>query len=35
MVTGAIFNIILQGIGAKLLMKGVEFELERWEDNVL
>ena len=34
-ITGAIYGIILHAIGAKLLMKRVEFELERWEDNVL
>jgi len=34
-IAGAIFGIILHAIGAKLLMKRVEFELERWEDNVL
>ena len=34
-IAGALFGIILHAIGAKLLMKRVEFELERWEDNVL
>jgi len=34
-IAGAIFGIILHAIGAKLLMKRVEFEMERWEDNVL
>jgi len=34
-ITGSIVGIILHIIGSKLLMKRVEFELERWEDNVL
>jgi len=32
---GSILGIALHIIGSKLLMKRVEFELERWEDNVL
>ena len=32
---GAIAGIIIHIIGSRLLMKRVEFELERWEDNVL
>ena len=34
-IAGSIVGIILHIIGSKLLMKRVEFELERWEDNVL
>jgi hypothetical protein len=34
-ITGAIAGIIIHIIGSKRLMKRVEFELERWEDNVL
>ena len=34
-IAGSIAGIILHIIGSKLLMKRVEFELERWEDNVL
>jgi len=32
---GSVVGIVLHIIGSKLLMKRVEFELERWEDNVL
>ena len=32
---GSVVGIIVHVIGSKLLMKRVEFELERWEDNVL
>ena len=32
---GSMVGIILHIIGSKWLMKRVEFELERWEDNVL
>jgi VanZ family protein len=32
---GSFLGIIIHIIGSKLLMKRVEFELERWEDNVL
>lgn len=32
---GSFGGIVLHIIGSKLLMKRVEFELERWEDNVL
>ena len=32
---GSVIGIIVHNIGSKLLMKRVEFELERWEDNVL
>jgi hypothetical protein len=32
---GAVAGIVLHIIGSKCLMKRVEFELERWEDNVL
>ena len=32
---GSVLGIIIHIIGSKLLMKRVEFELERWEDNVL
>ena len=32
---GSLLGIVLHIIGSKLLMKRVEFELERWEDNVL
>ena len=32
---GSVLGIIVHIIGSKLLMKRVEFELERWEDNVL
>ena len=34
-IAGSFLGIILHIIGSKLLMKRVEFELERWEDNVL
>lgn len=34
-IIGAIAGIIIHIIGSKVLMKRVEFELERWEDNVL
>lgn len=34
-IAGSVLGIILHIIGSKLLMKRVEFELERWEDNVL
>ena len=34
-ISGAIIGIIIHIIGSKFLMKRVEFELERWEDNVL
>ena len=32
---GSMAGIVLHIIGSKWLMKKVEFELERWEDNVL
>lgn len=32
---GSVLGIAVHIIGSKLLMKRVEFELERWEDNVL
>ena len=32
---GAIFGIILHIFGSKWIMKRVEFELDRWESNVL
>ena len=32
---GSVLGIVIHIIGSKLLMKRVEFELERWEDNVL
>ena len=32
---GSVLGIVVHIIGSKLLMKRVEFELERWEDNVL
>jgi hypothetical protein len=32
---GSLAGIVLHIIGSKWLMKKVEFELERWEDNVL
>ena len=32
---GSVLGIIVHIIGSKILMKKVEFELERWEDNVL
>ena len=32
---GSFSGIVIHIIGSKLLMKRVEFELERWEDNVL
>ena len=32
---GSILGIVVHIIGSKLLMKRVEFELEKWEDNVL
>ncbi len=32
---GAVAGIVLHIIGSRWLMKKVEFELERWEDNVL
>ncbi|MBW2492840.1 MAG: hypothetical protein JRE65_17005 [Deltaproteobacteria bacterium] len=32
---GSVVGIAVHIIGSKLLMKRVEFELERWEDNVL
>jgi len=34
-IAGSVLGIILHIIGSKLLMRRVEFELERWEDNVL
>jgi hypothetical protein len=34
-ISGAFTGIIIHIIGSKSLMKRVEFELERWEDNVL
>ena len=34
-ITGSVFGIILHIIGSKWLMKRVEFELDRWESNVL
>jgi hypothetical protein len=33
--SGSLAGIVLHIIGSKWLMKKVEFELERWEDNVL
>ena len=32
---GSAFGIVIHIIGSKSLMKRVEFELEKWEDNVL
>ena len=32
---GSILGIVIHIVGSKLLMKRVEFEMERWEDNVL
>ncbi len=34
-IAGSVFGIILHIIGSKVLMKRVEFELDRWESNVL
>lgn len=34
-IAGSVAGIVLHIIGSKWLMKRVEFELERWEDNVL
>jgi len=34
-ISGSVFGIILHIIGSKWLMKRVEFELDRWESNVL
>ena len=34
-IAGSVFGIILHIIGSKCLMKRVEFELDRWESNVL
>ncbi len=34
-IAGSVLGIILHIIGSKWLMKRVEFEIERWEDNVL
>jgi hypothetical protein len=34
-ILGSLSGIIVHIIGSRLLMKRVEFELERWEDNVL
>ena len=34
-IAGSVFGIILHIIGSKRLMKRVEFELDRWESNVL
>ena len=34
-IAGSVFGIILHIIGSKVLMKKVEFELDRWESNVL
>ena len=34
-IAGSVFGIILHIVGAKCLMKRVEFELDRWESNVL
>ena len=34
-ISGSMAGIVLHIIGSKWLMKKVEFELERWEDNVL
>jgi len=34
-IMGAISGIAIHIIGSNILMKRVEFELERWEDNVL
>jgi hypothetical protein len=34
-ISGSIAGIVIHVIGSKRLMKKVEFELERWEDNVL
>lgn len=35
LIAGAVAGIVLHIVGSKCLMKRVEFELERWEDNVL
>jgi VanZ family protein len=32
---GSVLGIVIHIIGSMFLMKRVEFELERWEDNVL
>lgn len=34
-IAGSVAGIVVHIIGSKVLMKRVEFELERWEDNVL
>ena len=34
-ICSSILGIVIHIVGSKLLMKRVEFELERWEDNVL
>ena len=34
-VAGSALGIIIHVVGSRVLMKRVEFELERWEDNVL
>jgi len=34
-ICGSILGIVIHIVGSKLLMKRVEFEMERWEDNVL
>jgi hypothetical protein len=34
-ISGSVAGIVLHIIGSQWLMKRVEFELERWEDNVL
>lgn len=34
-ISGSMAGIVLHIVGSKWLMKKVEFELERWEDNVL
>ena len=34
-IAGPVFGIILHIIGSKWIMKRVEFELDRWESNVL
>jgi hypothetical protein len=34
-IAGSVAGIVIHIVGSKVLMKRVEFELERWEDNVL
>ena len=34
-VAGSVLGIFIHIVGSRVLMKRVEFELERWEDNVL